>query len=111
MLELTCSVTIYVPSNDYEGHPIENRCYIQDLLEQMAKRFGGVTVTEGHGRWMIGNRPIDDDITKLTAYCTPKDLVDYRRDVLPSVIATLKEDLRQDSIAVEFTTGNTLQLW
>ena len=105
MTTITNKLVIYFPSVTKDGVKLDGRQWRQTALE-MARRWGGVTITEAEGIWIDGrDLPVYETVRLLTSWVVPSTefpTLEPYYDVVANFVEGLLVDLAQDSLAYEW---------
>ena len=101
LIKLSSKVAIYVPSTIDVNHEIDNNKYVEKTGELLSNCFGGATSTKCVGMWMSDSKGLVKEKTTLVfAYCSTEQL-EENIDTVIDFCVELKNELRQDAIALE----------
>lgn len=110
MIELSSRLTVYVPSTKNINEVIDNTEYVNKTASMLSEYFGGATATEASGYWTSPTMGlVKERSTMIFAYCKEADLNTYVDSVVEHC-EYLKEELKQDSIALEIN-GKMYFIW
>ena len=101
LIKLSSKVAIYVPSTIDIDCQVDNSKYVEKTGEILSKYFGGATSTKCVGMWMSDSKGLVKEKTTLVfAYCSTEQL-EKSIDAVIDYCVELKNELRQDAIALE----------
>ena len=101
MIELSSRLTVYIPSTININQEINNKKYVEKTAAMLAEYFGGATSTNAAGYWLSPSAGlVRERSTMVFAYCSEIDLDKYIDNII-EYCEKLKDELRQDSIALE----------
>ncbi len=101
LFKLSSRITIYVPSTIDIDKAIDTTEYVNKTHELLSTCFGGSTETKAVGCWMSPTAGLVKETTTMVfSYCKQEDLEKYIDEVYRWCY-TMREELKQDSIAVE----------
>jgi len=108
-LEKNHRIGIYLPTISESGDAIADKSYIEKAMNFMGDLFGGAT-----GEWCKGvwksyefNKLVNEEVYLIRSYTTKSILEEQLNDVI-FFVKTLKEDLRQEAMALEINEKLTL---
>jgi hypothetical protein len=108
-LERTQQIGIYIPSTIDVDHAVDTSEYVDRTLAFLGERFGGATSTQqAQGVWNsqeVGL--VDETVHIVTTYVTQDDLNKYLDEVI-DFIKQLKDEMRQEAMALEVNKKLTL---
>jgi hypothetical protein len=98
MKELHNKVSIYIPSINKDGEPIENIIEYNEFVDLFVNTFGGCTTYNCYGHYRDkNNKIIYEDIIKIESFTN----LYIDRDWIELKALTLKEKLNQESVSIE----------
>lgn len=101
LFKLSSKITVYVPSTVDIDKQIDNKKYVDNVATLLSNCFGGATSCETLGYWTSPTAGlVKEKTTMVYAYCSDKDLQNHADKVIDYCL-NLKEELKQDSIALE----------
>ena len=101
MIELSSRLTVYIPSTANINQEINNKKYVEEAAAMLAGFFGGATSTDAAGYWLSPSAGlVREKSTMIFAYCSEADLDKYIDNVV-EYCEKLKNELKQDAIALE----------
>lgn len=101
LFKLSSKVTVIVPSTINITEEIDNAPYVDRVATVLSECFGGATATETLGYWSSPTAGlVKERSTTVFAYCQEADL-QAKIDKVIDLCSELKEDLKQDSVAME----------
>jgi hypothetical protein len=107
MTTITNKLVIYFPSTTKDGVVLDGRQWRATALE-MARRWGGVTVTEAEGIWFDGRGlPVYEKVRLLTSWVFPAALEGFPNNephynAIADFVEGLLVDLNQETFAYEY---------
>lgn len=100
-IKLSCKVTVYVPSTIDIDKAIDSRPYVDKCATMLSNFFGGATSTEASGYWVSPTAGlVKERSTMVFAYCNTADLEAHIDEVV-DFCSMLKNELKQDAVALE----------
>ena len=103
LFNLSCSVSIYVPSTrnvDEKLSKAEIKEYTDLVLEGLSALFGGATAYDAKGAWKSEKGLVLEDVKVCKSYCT-SDQLKSGIDKVISICNELKIELVQEAISLE----------
>ena len=99
LFKLSHKVSVYIPSNS-QGMGFDNTVQVDRALTFLASECGGSTSTQAVGCWLsVAGGLVKENVTLVFAY--RKDLDTTFVDKLVDYALNLREELHQESVAVE----------
>lgn len=100
--KLSHRVAIVVPSTININQTIDNTEYINKVASLFSNWFGGATATDNKGFWMSDTEGlVKENSTFVYANCTEIDMNNRVVEIF-DLAESIKAELHQDSVAVEF---------
>ncbi len=100
--ELDSKVSIYVPSTVNVSEHIDNKKFVDYVLSELAKLFGGATSTAAMGAYMSqAGELIRENVTICYSNCKSQDFAANMGKIL-EICNTLKNEMSQECISIEF---------
>ena len=101
LFKLSSKVTVIVPATINIDEEIDNTVYVDRVASLMSDLFGGATATTTLGYWKSPTAGlVKEKSTTVFAYCSENDLQNGIDKVI-DLCTELKEELKQDAIALE----------
>lgn len=100
----TLQFTLFLPSVDREGSPIDQDRWVQDALATFGTLFRGATAfPPGRGVWRDdarGGKLVYDDTVMITSYVDPATVTDAALTQLRSFLHGMGRDARQGEVGI-----------
>lgn len=101
LFKLSSKVAVIVLATINITEEIDNVPYVDRVATLLSECFGGATATETLGYWSSPTAGlVKERSTTVFAYCKESDL-QAKIDKVIDLCAELKEELKQDSVAME----------
>lgn len=101
VFKLASKITIYVPATVNINEVIDNTEYVKRAATLLSECFGGATSTDALGYWVSPTAGlVKENTTMVFAYAADADLK-KNLDKAIDFCEELKEEMKQDSIALE----------
>ena len=101
MIELSCSVRVYVPSTAGIDAPIDTTAIVAATQHRLAEWFGGATTFDALGSWVSPTAGLVDERVRIVqAHCTSAQLETHIELVVQHA-RTMRRELGQDAVAIE----------
>lgn len=101
VFKLASKVTVYVPATVNINEVIDNTEYVKRAATLLSECFGGATSTDALGYWVSPTAGlVKENTTMVFAYAADADLK-KNLDKVIDFCEELKEEMKQDSIALE----------
>lgn len=108
LIALSCNIKIYVPSTIESNQDFDSSKLVNHTLAFLSNIFGGATSYNALGCWFSTNHGlIKEKIFICESFCTSEKLDENIEKVI-DYCETLKNQLKQESIALEI--NNSLHL-
>lgn len=97
----TNQISVFIPTTIDVNTSADTKPYVDRTLAFLGERFGGATSSEARGVWNSAEAGlVGENIYIVRSYATQGDLNNYLQDIL-NYVDTLKQELRQEAMAVE----------
>ena len=101
LFKLSSKITVIVPATININKEIDNTPYVDRAAALLSECFGGATATQTIGYWTSPTAGlVKEKSTTVFAYCKEADLQE-KADKVIEFCMELKEELKQDAIAME----------
>lgn len=101
VFKLSSKITVYVPATVNINELIDNTKYVERTATLLSECFGGATSTDVLGYWKSPTAGlVKENTTMVFAYAADADLK-KNLDKVIDLCEELKEEMKQDSIALE----------
>ena len=105
LIPLRCKVTVYVPGTVDVDKQIDNSAQVERVAAMLSTCFGGATASPVRGYYVADDgRLVAERTTMVFAFCTTED-ADRHMDAVVELCAALREEMRQECIALEYNGG------
>jgi hypothetical protein len=100
-LSLTHSLGIFIPSTLDVDQAVDNTEQVQSTLSFLGSLFGGATSSEAEGVWRSQDSGlVTEQVTIVRTFLSQRLLERHLDDVI-SFATQLKQDMRQEAVAVD----------
>ncbi|MBN1221419.1 MAG: cyclic nucleotide-binding domain-containing protein [Anaerolineae bacterium] len=97
----TSEIAVYIPTTLDIDQSFDTTPYVKEVLAFMGERFGGATSSQAEGVWDSDETGLVNEIVHIVrSFVTQKDL-NERLDAVLKYVVKMKEELRQEAMAVE----------
>ncbi len=97
----TNQVSIFIPTTIDVDQAVDTTPFVERTLAFLGQRFGGATTNQARGVWNSADSGlVGEDIHIVRSYATQADLDRFLQEIL-SYVEELKQELRQEAMAVE----------
>lgn len=101
VIKLSSKINVYIPSTIDIDKNINNEEYVNKTATLLSNCFGGATSANTLGYWNSKNNGlVTEKSTMVFSYCTDAQLNEKIEEILNWCV-TMKEELRQEAIAIE----------
>ena len=101
LFKLNSKVTVYVPATVNINEEIDNTEFVDRMATKLSNYFGGATSSKALGYWTSPSQGlVKEKSTVVYSYCSEADLEKHCEKLIEDC-EQLKEELKQDAIALE----------
>ncbi len=100
-IERVHQICIFIPTTINIDQPFDSSIYVNRTMVFLGEKFGGATSSEARGVWNSDDSGIVNEVVHLVvSYTTEDDLNRFANEVI-DYIKVLKDELRQEAMALE----------
>jgi hypothetical protein len=100
-IERVHQICIFIPTTINIDQPFDSTIYVNKTMVFLGEKFGGATSSQARGVWNSDNSGIVNEVVHLVvSYTTEDDLNKFANEVI-EYIKLLKDELKQDAMALE----------
>lgn len=101
LIKLSSHIRVFVPSTVNVNEAIDNTSFVNDVQISLVQFFGGATIYNAFGAWQgLNIQIVSERITIIESYTTT-DKLNEKIDSVIDICEKLKNDMKQESIALE----------
>ena len=100
--DLNAKVAIYVPSTTDVNQPCDNKEYVNKVMTEFSKWFGGCTSTPAVGGWVSNSGVlVVENVTIVYAFCTPESFGEHFEEVY-TLATEIRDEMKQEAVTLEY---------
>lgn len=100
-LDRTHQISVYIPTTIDTDQSADTTAYVERAMAFLGERFGGATSMPAQGVWNSDDVGlVNEGVHIVRTYATPDDMNNHLDNVI-DFVKSLKEELRQEAMALE----------